>query len=121
MRAVQVLRLRRHRRALAQQAQPQVLVHLLLTQPAAAVAGVQLASRQHKPLALFHVSAEALRQLSTFCATAEVASAAEAINIANVLSFFMVLLMGIKPQTCCVKRNVTNDHHPSRLNHCATA
>jgi hypothetical protein len=37
-----------------------------------------------------------LRQLSTFWAPAAVARAAVATNIANLLSFFMVLLMGDK-------------------------
>ena len=66
------------------------------SQPAAAVAGVQLASRQHSSLEpFFQAWPVPLRQLSTDCALAAVAKAAEANTIANLLNFFMVLLMGI--------------------------
>ena len=67
------------------------------SQPAAAVAGVQVASRQHSSLVpFFQVSSPVpLRQLSTDCALAAVAKAAETNTIANLLNFFMVLLMGI--------------------------
>ena len=67
------------------------------SQPAAAVAGVQLASRQHSSLEPFFqaCSPVPLRQLSTDCALAAVAKAAEANTIATLLNFFMVLLMGI--------------------------
>jgi len=46
------------------------------SQPTAAVAGVQLASRQQRPVEFFQASPEALRQLSTDWAPATVASAA---------------------------------------------
>ena len=66
------------------------------SQPAAAVAGVQLASRQqYSAVPFFQASPEALRQLSTDCAPEAVAKAAEANTIATLLNFFMVLLMGI--------------------------
>ena len=67
------------------------------SQPAAAVAGVQVASRQQSSLEPFFqaCSPVPLRQLSTDCALAAVAKAAEANTIANLLNFFMVLLMGI--------------------------
>ena len=66
------------------------------SQPAAAVAGVQVASRQHSSLVpFFQAWPVPLRQLSTDCALAAVAKAAEANTIANLLNFFMVLLMGI--------------------------
>ena len=67
------------------------------SQPAAAVAGVQLASRQHSSLEPFFqaCSPVPLRQLSTVCALAAVAKAAEANTIATLMNFFMVLLMGI--------------------------
>jgi hypothetical protein len=66
------------------------------SQPGAAVAGVQLASRQQRPVPLFHVSPVALRQLSTVWALAAVAKTAEANTITTCLKFFMVLLMGNK-------------------------
>jgi hypothetical protein len=63
------------------------------SQPTAAVAGVQLASRQHNSLVPFlQVVPLALTQLSTVCALATVASAAAAISIATLLNVFMVLL-----------------------------
>jgi hypothetical protein len=64
------------------------------SQPGKAVAGVQLASRQQYSLEPFFQdsSFEPFFQLSTVCAPAAVASAAEANNIATLLSFFMVLL-----------------------------
>jgi hypothetical protein len=67
------------------------------SQPAAAVAGVQLAPRQQfSAEPFFQASSPApLRQLSTDCALAAVAKATEANSIANLLNFFMVLLMGI--------------------------
>jgi hypothetical protein len=73
------------------------------SQPGAAVAGVQLASRQHSSLVPFFqtCSAVPLRQLSIVWAPAAVASAAEANIIATLFSFFMVLLLGKKPQPRC--------------------
>ena len=67
------------------------------SQPAAAVAGVQVASRQQSSLVPFFqaCSPVPLRQLSTDCAPAAVAKAAVANTIATLLNFFMVLLMGI--------------------------
>ena len=66
------------------------------SQPAAAVAGVHVASRQHSSLLpFFQAWPVPLRQLSTDCALAAVAKAAEANTIANLLNFFMVLLVGI--------------------------
>ena len=66
------------------------------SQPAAAVAGVQVASRQHSSLVpFFQAWPVLLRQLSTDCALAAVAKAAEANTIATLMNFFMVLLMGI--------------------------
>ena len=67
------------------------------SQPAAAVAGVQVASRQQSSLVPFFqaCSPVPLRQLSTDCAPAAVAKAADANTIATLLNFFMVLLMGI--------------------------
>ena len=64
------------------------------SQPGAAVAGVQLASRQHSSLVPFFQTSSRLPfiQLSIVCAPAAVTSAAEANNIATLLSFFMVLL-----------------------------
>jgi hypothetical protein len=71
---------------------------------AAAVAGVQLASRQHSSLVPFFQTSSLvpLRQLSMVWAPAAVASAAEANSIATLFSFFMVLLLGKKPQQRCV-------------------
>ena len=67
------------------------------SQPAAAVAGVQVASRQHSSLVPFFQAWPApLRQLSSDCALAAVAKAAEANTIATLFNFFMVLLMGNK-------------------------
>ena len=66
------------------------------SQPAAAVAGVQVAPRQHSSLVpFFQAWPVPLRQLSTDCALAAVAKAAEANTIATLMNFFMVLLMGI--------------------------
>jgi len=62
------------------------------SQPAAAVAGVQATSRQHKPVEFFQTSPDTPRQLSTVWAPATVESAAAAISIATLFSFFMVLL-----------------------------
>ena len=74
------------------------------SQPAAAVAGVHVASRQHSSLLpFFQAWPVPLRQLSTDCALAAVAKAAEANTIANLLNFFMVLLMGIN--TADILRN----------------
>jgi hypothetical protein len=64
------------------------------SQPAAAVAGVQLLVRQHKPLPFFHASPEALRQLLMSCALATEANPRVATINANLLSFFMVFLKG---------------------------
>jgi hypothetical protein len=61
------------------------------SQPWAAVAGVQLASRQHSSLVpFFHTVPSAARQLSTVCAPAAVAKAAVAKSIATLFSFCMV-------------------------------
>jgi hypothetical protein len=67
------------------------------------VAGVELASRQQYSLVPFFQtnSPEPFFQLSTVWAPAAVASAAEANNIATLFSFFMVLLLGKKPQPRC--------------------
>src|SRR3990167_1185251 len=64
------------------------------SQPGAAVAGVQKLSRQHNSLVPFFqtISLVPFFQLSIVCAPAAVTSAAEANNIAILLSFFMVLL-----------------------------
>jgi len=68
------------------------------SQLAAAVAGVQAASRQHSSLVpFFQTSSEVpLRQLSMDWAPAAVASAAVATSIATLFNFFMVLLLGEK-------------------------
>jgi sorbitol-specific phosphotransferase system component IIA len=67
------------------------------SQLAAAVAGVQAASRQHSSFEpFFHTVPSEARQLSIVWAPAAVARAAEANNIATLFSFFMVLLMGKK-------------------------
>jgi hypothetical protein len=67
------------------------------SQPTAAVAGVHTESRQHRPLLFFQTSsAPELRQLSTDCALAAVASAAVANNIATLFSFFIFLLSETK-------------------------
>jgi hypothetical protein len=94
------------------------------SQPTAAVAGVQLASRQHNSLVpFFQVMPLLLTQLSTVWALAVVASAAVAINIANLFILFMVLLGGKNPQQRC--EEVTG--HLMRINrtrlglNCATA
>jgi len=86
------------------------------SQAAAAVAGVQVASRQqYSAVPFFQASSPVpLRQLSTDCAPAAVAKAAEANTIATLLNFFMVLLMGLIPQTSCEKRDALNDHHSKR-------
>jgi hypothetical protein len=64
------------------------------SQPLAAVAGVQKASRQHNSLVPFlQTRSPALfLQLSVDCAPAAPAKATEANNIATLLSFFMVFL-----------------------------
>ena len=64
------------------------------SQPAAAVAGVQLASRQHSSLVPFFQTSSLvpLRQLSTVWAPAAVARAAVANSMAILLSFFMGIL-----------------------------
>ena len=79
------------------------------SQVAAAVAGVQLASRQHSSLVpFFQTSSEVpLRQLSTVWAPAAVTSAADANSIATLFNFFMVLLLGKKgPQSDCVNKTL---------------
>jgi hypothetical protein len=65
------------------------------SQPTAAVAGVQLASRQHNSLVPFFQTRSdvALRQLSIVWAPAADAMAAVAISIATLFSFFMVFLL----------------------------
>jgi hypothetical protein len=61
-----------------------------------------LALRQHSSFVpFFHVIPLALTQLSTVWAPAAVASAAVANNIATLFNFFMVLLVGKKPQQRC--------------------
>ena len=84
------------------------------SQPLAAVAGVQLALRQHSSLVPFlhTTSPEPFCQLSMrlppsaavtrVCAPAAVDRAATANNSATLFSFFMVLLLGKKPQPRCV-------------------
>jgi hypothetical protein len=74
------------------------------SQPWAAVAGVQLALRQHSSLVpFFHTrSPVPLRQLSTVCAPAAVARAAEANSIATLFNLFIGFLF-MKAQTFCVK------------------
>ncbi len=64
------------------------------SQPGAAVAGVQNALRQHNSFVPFLQTCSPVPffQLSIVCAPAAVTSAAEANNIATLLSFFMVLL-----------------------------
>jgi len=70
------------------------------SQVAAAVAGVQLASRQHSSLVpFFQTVPSAARQLSTVApaaecpaATAADAMATDAISIATLFNFFMVFL-----------------------------
>jgi hypothetical protein len=63
------------------------------SQPTAAVAGVQLASRQQSSLVpFFQTVPSVLRQLSTDCALAAVARATVAINIAILFNFIMVYL-----------------------------
>jgi hypothetical protein len=63
------------------------------SQPTAAVAGVQVASRQHNSLVpFFQVIPVALTQLSTVWAPATAESAAAATSIASLFSFIMVLL-----------------------------
>jgi hypothetical protein len=82
------------------------------SQPGAAVAGVQLASRQHSSLVpFFQASPEALRQLSTDWAPAAVARAAEAINIAALLRLFMVFLLRDKAADSLRKKYVSDDLH----------
>jgi len=88
------------------------------------VAGVQLASRQHSSFVpFFHTSSLVpFCQLSMVlppsaaftCAPAAVARAAEANNIATLFSFFMVLLLGKKPQQGCESVDVISDHHQKR-------
>jgi hypothetical protein len=64
------------------------------SQVAAAVAGVQLASRQHSSLVpFFQTVPSAARQLSMVWAPAAVAMAAVAKSIATLFNFFMVFLM----------------------------
>src|SRR5687768_13314340 len=85
------------------------------SQPWAAVAGVQLASRRHSSLVpFFHTSSlvpllqlsicgPALAAVTRVCAPAAVASAAAANISATWFSFFMVLLLGKKPRPRGVK------------------
>jgi hypothetical protein len=69
------------------------------SQPAAAVAGVQDASRQHSSFVpFFHTVPSAARQLSTVWAPAAVASAAVANSIATLFNFFMGIPLG-KPRS----------------------
>src|SRR5574344_826945 len=85
------------------------------SQPSAAVAGVQLASRQHSSLVPFFQTNSLVPffQLSTVCAPAAVARAAPANKIATLLSFFMILLFGIKPLYAKFV-DVISDHHQER-------
>ena len=78
------------------------------SQPAAAVAGVQLALRQHSSCVPFFQtrSPEPLRQLSMVCAPAADASAAEANNIATLLNLFMVFLLRDKAADALRKKYV---------------
>jgi hypothetical protein len=70
----------------------------------AAVAGVQEEFLQHSPDEFFQTSPPELRQLLISCATAVVARATVATNIANWFNFFMVLLIWEK--AAVVLRNV---------------
>ena len=65
------------------------------SQSTAAVAGVQKLSRQQSSCVPFFQtdSPEPLRQLSTDCAPAAVASAAVAISIATLFNFFIFILV----------------------------
>jgi hypothetical protein len=72
------------------------------------VAGVQPASRQHSSLVPFFQTSSPevpFASYRTVCAPAAVASAAEAISIATLFNFFMVLLLGKKPAAAL--RNLT--------------
>jgi hypothetical protein len=85
------------------------------SQPAPAVAGVQLALRQHCSLVpFFQTVPELSRQLSTVCAPAAVARAAEANNIATLFSFFMVFLLGDKAADSLREKDASNDRHLMR-------
>ncbi len=86
------------------------------SQPAAAVAGVQLASRQHRSWVPFFQasSPEPLRQLSTDCAPAAVTRAAEANNIATLLNLFMFFLLRDKAADSLRKKYVSGDRHLNR-------
>jgi hypothetical protein len=55
-----------------------------------------------------------LRQLSTVCAPAAVARAAEANNIATLFSFFMVFLLRDKAADSLRKNDAPHDRHPVR-------
>src|SRR6218665_2068792 len=79
------------------------VVAVALSQPAEAVAGVQLALRQQCSLLPFFQASwpEASLQLSADWAPAAAASVAEANNIATLFSFFMVLLLGDKSRSLC--------------------
>jgi hypothetical protein len=82
------------------------------SQPTAAVAGVQLASRQQSScVPFFQTSPEALRQLSTDWAPAAVARAAEAINIDTLLNLFIVFLLWDKAADTLRKKYVSDDLH----------
>lgn len=86
------------------------------SQPAPAVAGVQLALRQQSSLVPFFQTSSPvpLRQLSTVCAPAAVARAAEANNIATLFSFFMVFLLRDKAADSLRKNDAPHDRHPVR-------
>jgi len=71
------------------------------SQPTAAVAGVQLLSRQHWPTEFFQTSPALLFQLWISCAPATVASAAAARAIATRFNFFMTFLLRNKLQHRC--------------------
>src|SRR5687768_2757739 len=88
------------------------------SQPAAAVAGVQFASRQQSSLVPFFqtnspvpfcqlsITGPPFAAVTRVCAPAAVASAATANIIATLFSFFMVLLLGKKPQPRCESRTL---------------
>jgi hypothetical protein len=86
------------------------------SQPTAAVAGVQLASRQQSSFVPFFQASSPvpLRQLSIVCAPAAVARAADAINIATLLSLFMVFLLRDKAADSLRKKYVSDDFHLNR-------
>jgi hypothetical protein len=76
------------------------------SQPLAAVAGVQLASRQHRPAPLVQASPVELRQLSTVWAPAADARIAAANIVATLFKFFMDSSCSEKRLSAAVKRRL---------------